>query len=75
MERKDLKTRIQTEEDFILAPKYGNSLKKMVNKNSDGVKDDIIAKVLDVTPEEVNDLYEEAISELRKGMLGKDDEE
>lgn len=65
MNKIELTNRIMTEEDYIRCPKFGNSLSKFINKNADGVKDEIIARLLLIEEEEVMRLYNEAIVMLR----------
>lgn len=67
MDRNDLIKRILEEEDYIKSPKFMNSLTKFVNKNSDGVENSVIARLLMISEEEVNQLYQEAVETLRAG--------
>lgn len=69
MDKNDTKKRVNTEEDFVHSPRFGNSLRRFLIKNSDGVDNATIAKVLMMTEEEVERLYEEAINELREEMV------
>ena len=71
MEKKDKKTvkeKIMEEEDFIYCPRLGNSLKTLIDKNPEGVSNERISKVLMLTIEEVEELYESALEKFRKSM-------
>lgn len=72
MEKDDLKKKIKEDEDFVRAPKYGNSLNKFLAKNERKLDNAAIGRILLISPEEVEDLYQESVIELRKGMI--DDE-
>lgn len=69
MDRDDVQRRIQEEEDYIRCPKFANSLSKFVAKNSDGIENKQIAKLLMVSEEEVECLYEDAVTALREEMV------
>lgn len=59
------KLKLMEDEDFIDYPKFKNSLKKLVDKYPDGVDNETIAKVLDMTEEEVEETYQSAIKKLQ----------
>lgn len=67
----DLKKRIETEDDFIKHSKTNNSLKKFLAKNPDGADNKLIAKMLLMTEEQVEAIYQECVVELRE-ELGDD---
>lgn len=67
-DKKALKQRILEEEDFIYCPRLGNSLKRLMDKNANGIVDERIEKVLLMTPEEVAEHYEKALEKLRKAL-------
>jgi hypothetical protein len=69
MDRDDVSKRIFEEEDYIRCPKFNNSLAKFVAKNSEGVENSVIARLLMVDEEKVEALYNEAIQKLRKEMV------
>lgn len=69
MDRDDIKKRIRDEEDYIRSPKFGNSLVRLKAKNPEGIEDALIAKVLMLTEEEVQEIYDDAVAMLREGML------
>ena len=68
MDKDDIQRRIREEEDYIRCPKFANSLTKFVSKNSEGVENNVIARLLMCTPEEIECLYEDAVKQLREEM-------
>lgn len=69
MDRDDIKKKILEEEDYIRSPKHNNSLNKFLVKNPEGAEDATIARVLMISEEEVQKLYEESINMLRESMV------
>jgi hypothetical protein len=61
--------RILEDPDFIKCAKYNNSLNKYLAAN-ENVKDPVIAKLLMLTEEEVEEIYQEAVDILKNGMVG-----
>lgn len=59
---------IQTEEDFIFSEKYNYSLKEMMTKNPSGLDNAKIAKVLLMTPEEVEEEFLLAVAKIKKAL-------
>lgn len=57
--------KIEEDEDFINSPKTDNSLKKLMNKHPDGLEDSKIADVLCIKIQEVESIYQSAISKIR----------
>ncbi|HXN74867.1 MAG TPA: hypothetical protein VN855_00050 [Candidatus Acidoferrum sp.] len=68
MDKEELQNRIKEEADYIRCPKCSNSLTKFLAKNSEGVEDSVIARLLMTTEEKVRELYAEAVKLLRKNM-------
>lgn len=68
MDKDDILKRVKEEEDYVRCPKCSNSLAKFLAKNSEGVEDSVIARLLMISEEKVQEIYEEAIKELRKEM-------
>jgi hypothetical protein len=62
----DIQNKILTDEDFIDNIKYKNSIKYLIEKKPNGVGNDVIAKSLNISREEVEKTYESAIKKLRK---------
>jgi hypothetical protein len=70
MDKLDIKKRILEEEDYIRCPKCANSLSKFIMKNSEGIENSAIARLLMMTEEEVEKIYQEAIQMLKDDMIG-----
>lgn len=68
MNKDEVLKKILEEEDYIKCPKCSNSLNKFMMKNSDGVKNSIIGRLLMMTEQEVEEIFQEAIKILRKDM-------
>ncbi len=62
------KLKLTQEEDFIDCPKFNNSIRQLIEKNPDGVDEETIAKVLNMTVEDVEKTYENAIKKLKKSL-------
>ena len=62
------KLRLTEEEDFIDCPKFNNSIRQLIEKNPEGVDDETIAKVLNLTAEEVEETYQNEIKKLQKSL-------
>lgn len=75
IDKAEIQLRIATEEDYIRCPKFGNSLSKFTTKNSEGIENSTIARLLMMTEEEVERVYQEAVQMLRDDMLEVEDNE
>lgn len=64
----EIHRKIQEDEDFVHFPKLDNSLKKVINKNPDGLEDNKIADILCISVEEVESLYQSAIKKIRQKL-------
>jgi hypothetical protein len=73
MDRDDLTKRVTEEEDYIRCPKFSNSLTKFLAKNSEGVENSVIARLLMIPEEKVEEIYDEAVQRLRKQMVDQDE--
>lgn len=62
------KHKILNDEDFIDYPKFKNSLSKLIEKYPDGVDTETIAKVLNMTEDEVETIYQNAILKLKNSL-------
>lgn len=71
-DKAELQQRVLTEEDYVRAPKFSNSLAKFLAKNSDGVENATIARLLMISEEEVEKLFAEAVQMLREDMVDED---
>jgi len=74
VEKSEIKEKVINQEDFIHAPKFGNSLNKFLAKTDKILENGAIGKLLQITAEEVESIYQESVDLLREGMA-KDDEE
>lgn len=70
MDKSHLKIKIQNEEDFIYSPAFKNSLNSLLSnpKYQDGVETAYAAKVLILSEEEMESIYQEAVVALRKAL-------
>ena len=68
MDKNELMQKIETEEDFIKYPKLNNSLVRFLDEHPNGVDDATIARLMAMTEEQVEELYQQALVELRKSM-------
>jgi hypothetical protein len=66
--KSEIHRKIQEDEDFVHCPKFDNSLKKIMNKNPDGLEDSKIADILCISVEEVESLYQSAIKKIRQKL-------
>lgn len=71
-DKDELQQKVLTEEDYVRAPKFSNSLAKFIARNSDGVENATIARLLMIPEEQVEEIYEEAVLKLREGMVDED---
>lgn len=68
MDKDDVQKRVREEEDYVRCPKLNNSLERFLNKNPDGVENHIVARLLAMSEQEVQELYEEAVEMMREKM-------
>jgi hypothetical protein len=73
MDKEDIQKRVKEEEDYIRCPKCSNSLSKFLAKNSEGVDNNIIARLLMIPEEKIEELYQEAVKKLREEMVEQDE--
>lgn len=69
MDKTEIQKRILEEEDYVRCPKFSNSLQKFLARNSDGVETATISRLLMLSEEEVEKLYQEAIDIIREDMV------
>lgn len=72
MDKNELQQKVLTEEDYVRAPKFSNSLAKFLARNSDGVENATIARLLMISEEEVEKIFNEAVVMLREEMVDED---
>lgn len=68
MDKTEMANKIKVDHDFIKAPKYANSLNKFLAKVDKIPDNNAIARLLMLTPKEVEEAYNYAVSELRREM-------
>ena len=68
VEKSEMLKKILDDEDYIRCPKFSNSLNKFMQKNSEGVENSTIARLLMMTEEEVEAKYQEAVARIREEM-------
>ena len=66
--------RIRLDPNFVVSSKHDNSLKKVLKDFPDGAPENLIAKFLDTTEEEVEEIYQTAINKLKNAMGVKNDD-
>jgi hypothetical protein len=74
VEKSEIAKKIQEEEDFIHCPKHQNSLTKFLAKTDNLVEDTTIGKLLLLSEEEVNNIYQKSVIELREAMDFNDED-
>jgi hypothetical protein len=74
MDRDEILKRVREEEDYVRCPKCSNSLAKFLAKNSEGVENNVIARLLMISEDKVEEIYEEAVQKLRAEMVDKDED-
>jgi hypothetical protein len=71
--RLDIRKKISEDEDFVHSPKFDNSVRKVINKNPNGLDDSKIADMLCIKVEEVELLFQSAIKKIRQKLKIKVD--
>lgn len=72
VEKNEIQKKIREVEDFIHAPKCQNSLVRFLSKTENPLENATIARLLLLSEEEVEEIYEQSILELRKEMNPED---
>lgn len=73
MDKDEIAKRVKEEEDYIRCPKCNNSLSKFLAKNSEGVENNVIARLLMIPEEKIEEIYEDAVKKLRKEMVDENE--
>lgn len=68
MEKSDMQKKIMEIEDFVHAPKFGNSLNKVLAKSDNVLENNTIGRLLMISAEEVERIYQESVLELKKEL-------
>lgn len=66
-----MEKKIREDEDFIHSPKFSNSIKKFLTKMENPPENTAIGRLLLLSEEEVEKLYQDSIVILREKMLKK----
>lgn len=74
MDKSEMQKKIKENEDFIHAPKFGNSLNKYLAKTDGMLQDSAIGRLLLLSEEEVGQVYLESVEALKKEILNDDEE-
>jgi len=74
MDKEEILKKIKEDEDYIRCPKCNNSLTKFLAKNSEGVENNVIARLLMLPEEKVEEIYEDAVKQLRAEMVEEDED-
>jgi len=67
-DNREILKKIETDEDFINYPRYGNSIKNLVENNPNGVDNKKISKALMMSEQQVEDTFRSALGKIRKIM-------
>jgi len=73
VDKNEMQEKIRTIEDFIHSPKHKNSLDNFLAKNENPLENGTIARLLAMTPDEVEAIYQESIKEFKKEMAADED--
>ena len=73
MPKFDFKNRVLEEPDFIKSLGCGNSLSKYLSENTQTLSNSTIARLLKISEEEVEEIYQDSICKLREGMVELED--
>lgn len=74
MDKSEMQKKIKENEDFIHAPKFGNSLNKYLAKTDNMLENSSIGRLLLLSEEEVEQVYLESVEALKKEMLNDGEE-
>jgi hypothetical protein len=72
VDKDETKEKINTIEDFIHAPKHQNSLNKFLAKTENPLENGAVGRLLLLSEEEVETIYQESIETLKKEMLDEE---
>lgn len=66
--KEDILNMIKNDFDFIRSTEHNNSLKELMKKYPEGVSDPVIARVLMISKDKVQEIYEASIKELKEKL-------
>lgn len=67
-EERSVRTRIDTEPDFIALKRFDYSLAKALDRYPDGLPSPLIAQALDITEAQVEEHYQNVVKKLRETL-------
>lgn len=70
MEERDIK--LESDRDFILSKRYNDSLRLILKDNPNGIPDRVICRILKISQEELEKIYNRAILSMRSKLIGED---
>jgi hypothetical protein len=59
---------IHTDDQFIYSKRFNYSLEELMKRHPDGCPNRVIASVLMITEDDVDELYEQIVAKLRSAM-------
>jgi DNA-binding NarL/FixJ family response regulator len=62
------KNKIKNNEDYINCPKFRFSIKELINRYPEGVSNEAIAKALNISTQEVQEIYQSAIKKIQEEL-------
>ncbi len=68
MTLEEAKKRVETDPKFIYSKRFENSLEKCLERYPDGAPDKVIAQVLLLTEDEVEEIYQKVVKKLQKAL-------
>lgn len=66
--KKQRDSRIETDRDYIDSKKHNNSLKLLLEEYPSGVPDKTICKVLQVSADELDEIYKSALAKFKANL-------
>jgi hypothetical protein len=66
--KKQKDPRIETDKDFIDSKKHNNSLRLLLEEYPSGVPDKTICKVLQVSADELDEIYKSALAKFKANL-------
>jgi hypothetical protein len=72
--KEDLRKKILEEPDFVKSAKHSNSLMRYLTKNPKEIDNKTIARLLMISEEEVEEIYEWAVGLLKHDLVESDED-
>ncbi|MDD5650812.1 MAG: hypothetical protein PHF86_10430 [Candidatus Nanoarchaeia archaeon] len=74
LNKEELKEKIENDEDFIYCPRLGNSIKNLLKVHPEGIDNERIAKVMLMTEEEVEEVFQNAVKKIQSFLKMRKEE-